>query len=247
MAELEQNFDLPLEEVIGDRFGRYSKYIIQDRALPDVRDGLKPVQRRILYAMHVDGNTFEKNFRKAAKTVGIVIGNYHPHGDSSVYEAMVRMSQSWKMNMPLVDMQGNNGSIDDDPAAAMRYTEARLSQIAHALLENIDEEVVPFVLNYDDVTTEPSILPARFPNLLINGATGIAAGYATNIPPFNLNEVLDAVIFRMHNPDSKLDEIANFIKGPDFPTGGIIQGKEGIMSILEKGRGRIVVRAKKEI
>ena len=238
---------LPLEEIVGDRFGRYSKYIIQERALPDVRDGLKPVQRRILYAMHHEKNFYDKAYRKSAKTVGIVIGNYHPHGDSSVYEAMVRMSQSWKMNMPLVDMQGNNGSIDDDPAAAMRYTEARLSQIAHALLENIDEEVVPFVLNYDDVTTEPSILPARFPNLLINGATGIAAGYATNIPPFNLNEVLDAVIFRMHNPDSKLDEIANFIKGPDFPTGGIIQGKEGIMSILEKGRGRIVVRAKTEI
>lgn len=238
---------LPLEEIVGDRFGRYSKYIIQERALPDVRDGLKPVQRRILYAMHHEKNFYDKAYRKSAKTVGIVIGNYHPHGDISVYEAMVRMSQSWKMNMPLVDMQGNNGSIDDDPAAAMRYTEARLSQIAHALLENIDEEVVPFVLNYDDVTTEPSILPARFPNLLINGATGIAAGYATNIPPFNLNEILDAVIFRMHNPDSKLDEIANFIKGPDFPTGGIIQGKEGIMSILEKGRGRIVVRAKTEI
>ena len=238
---------LPLEEIVGDRFGRYSKYIIQERALPDVRDGLKPVQRRILYAMHHEKNFYDKAYRKSAKTVGIVIGNYHPHGDISVYEAMVRMSQSWKMNMPLVDMQGNNGSIDDDPAAAMRYTEARLSQIAHALLENIDEEVVPFVLNYDDVTTEPSILPARFPNLLINGATGIAAGYATNIPPFNLNEVLDAVIFRMHNPNSGLEEIANFIKGPDFPTGGIIQGKEGIMSILEKGRGRIVVRAKTEI
>ena len=238
---------LPLEEIVGDRFGRYSKYIIQERALPDVRDGLKPVQRRILYAMHREKNFYDKAYRKSAKTVGIVIGNYHPHGDSSVYEAMVRMSQSWKMNMPLVDMQGNNGSIDDDPAAAMRYTEARLSQIAHALLENIDEEVVPFVLNYDDVTTEPSILPARFPNLLINGATGIAAGYATNIPPFNLNEILDAVIFRMHNPNSGLDEIANLIKGPDFPTGGIIQGKEGIMSILEKGRGRIVVRAKTEI
>lgn len=238
---------LPLEEIVGDRFGRYSKYIIQERALPDVRDGLKPVQRRILYAMHREKNFYDKAYRKSAKTVGIVIGNYHPHGDSSVYEAMVRMSQSWKMNMPLVDMQGNNGSIDDDPAAAMRYTEARLSQIAHALLENIDEEVVPFVLNYDDVTTEPSILPARFPNLLINGATGIAAGYATNIPPFNLNEILDAVIFRMHNPNSGLNEIANLIKGPDFPTGGIIQGKEGIMSILEKGRGRIVVRAKTEI
>ncbi len=238
---------MPLEDIVGERFGRYSKYIIQERALPDVRDGLKPVQRRILFAMHKERNNFDKPYRKSAKTVGIVIGNYHPHGDISVYDAMVRLSQEWKSNMPLVDMQGNNGSIDDDPAAAMRYTEARLSKISHSLLENIDEDVVPFVLTYDDFTTEPSILPARFPNLLINGSTGIAAGYATNIPPFNLKEVLNATIHRVNNPESTLKDIKKFIKGPDFPTGAIIQSKEGIHNILETGRGRIVVRAKTEI
>ncbi|NLC65019.1 MAG: DNA topoisomerase IV subunit A [Erysipelothrix sp.] len=238
---------VPLEDLVGDRFGRYSKYIIQERALPDVRDGLKPVQRRILYAMYHERNLYDKPYRKSAKTVGLVIGNYHPHGDSSVYEAMVRLSQSWKMNMPLVDMQGNNGSIDDDPAAAMRYTEARLSKIAHYLLENIEEDTVPFVLNFDDMTTEPSILPTRFPNLLVNGATGIASGYATKIPPFNLGEVLNAVIYRMQNENCTFEEISQFIKGPDFPTGAIIQGKEGIMNILETGKGRIVLRAKSEI
>lgn len=237
----------PLEDIMGERFGRYSKYIIQERALPDVRDGLKPVQRRILYAMHKERNNFDKPYRKSAKTVGLVIGNYHPHGDSSVYEAMVRLSQDWKMNHTLVDMQGNNGSIDDDPAAAMRYTEARLSKISHKLLENIDEEVVPLVLTYDDMTYEPSILPTRFPNLLINGATGIAAGYATNIPPFNLNEVLRACVYRVENPDSTITDIKKFIKGPDFPTGAIIQSKEGIDNMLKTGRGRIVVRAKHEI
>lgn len=238
---------MPLEDIVGERFGRYSKYIIQERALPDVRDGLKPVQRRILYAMHKERNNFDKPYRKSAKTVGIVIGNYHPHGDISVYDAMVRLSQEWKSNMPLIDMQGNNGSIDDDPAAAMRYTEARLSKISHSLLENIEEEVVPFVLTYDDYTTEPSILPARFPNLLVNGSTGIAAGYATNIPPFNLNEVLNATIHRVMYPQSTLEDIKQHIKGPDFPTGAIIQSKEGIHNILETGRGRIVVRAKSEI
>lgn len=247
MANSDNFLQLPLEDIVGDRFGRYSKYIIQERALPDVRDGLKPVQRRILYAMYHDKNHFDKAYRKSAKTVGLVIGNYHPHGDSSVYDAMVRMSQPWKYNMPLVDMQGNNGSIDDDPAAAMRYTEARLSKITHSLLENIYEETVPFVLNFDDTEHEPSVLPARFPNLLINGATGIAAGYATNIPPFNLNEVMDAAIHRLMNPDSDVDSMMMFIQGPDFPTGGIVQGKEGIRDILEKGRGRVVVRAKTEI
>lgn len=237
----------PLEDIVGDRFGRYSKYIIQERALPDVRDGLKPVQRRILYAMYHDKNFFDKPYRKSAKTVGLVIGNYHPHGDSSVYDAMVRLSQSWKMNMPLIDMQGNNGSIDDDPAAAMRYTEARISKLSHRLLDNIDEEVVPFVLNFDDMTTEPSVLPARYPNLLVNGATGIAAGYATNIPPFNLNEVLQATIYRLHNPSCSVEEIMQLIKGPDFPTGAIIQSKEGIEDILKTGRGRIVVQAKADI
>ncbi len=238
---------MPLEDIVGERFGRYSKYIIQERALPDVRDGLKPVQRRILYAMYKERNNYDKAYRKSAKTVGIVIGNYHPHGDISVYDAMVRLSQPWKSNMPLIDMQGNNGSIDDDPAAAMRYTEARLAKISHALLENIEEDVVPFVLTYDDFTTEPSILPARFPNLLINGATGIAAGYATNIPPFNLSEVLNATIYRVQNPNCDLKDIKQFIQGPDFPTGAIIQSKEGIHNILETGKGRIVVRAKSEI
>lgn len=237
----------PLEDIVGDRFGRYSKYIIQERALPDVRDGLKPVQRRILYAMYHDKNFFDKPYRKSAKTVGLVIGNYHPHGDISVYDAMVRLSQTWKMNMPLIDMQGNNGSIDDDPAAAMRYTEARISKLSHRLLDNIDEEVVPFVLNFDDMTTEPSVLPARYPNLLVNGATGIAAGYATNIPPFNLNEVLQATIYRLHNPSCSVEEIMQLIKGPDFPTGAIIQSKEGIEDILKTGRGRIVVQAKADI
>ena len=237
----------PLEDIVGERFGRYSKYIIQERALPDVRDGLKPVQRRILYAMYHDKNFFDKPYRKSAKTVGLVIGNYHPHGDISVYDAMVRLSQSWKMNMPLIDMQGNNGSIDDDPAAAMRYTEARISKLSHRLLDNIDEEVVPFVLNFDDMTTEPSVLPARYPNLLVNGATGIAAGYATNIPPFNLNEILQATIYRLHNPSCSVEEIMQLIKGPDFPTGAIIQSKEGIEDILKTGRGRIVVQAKADI
>ncbi|MDE8329372.1 DNA topoisomerase IV subunit A [Erysipelothrix rhusiopathiae] len=238
---------LPIEDIVGERFGRYSKYIIQERALPDVRDGLKPVQRRILYAMFHDKNFYDKPYRKSAKTVGLVIGNYHPHGDSSVYEAMVRMSQSWKMNMPLIDMQGNNGSIDDDPAAAMRYTEARISKLSQKLLENIDEEVVPFVLNFDDMTTEPSVLPARYPNLLVNGSTGIAAGYATNIPPFNLNEIMDASIYRLHNPNCSVEEIMTMVQGPDFPTGAIIQGQEGIEDIIRKGKGRIVVRAKAEI
>lgn len=238
---------LPLEDIVGERFGRYSKYIIQERALPDVRDGLKPVQRRILYAMYHDKNHFDKAYRKSAKTVGLVIGNYHPHGDSSVYDAMVRMSQSWKYGMPLIDMQGNNGSIDDDPAAAMRYTEARLSKISHSLLENIYEETVPFVLNFDDTEQEPSVLPARFPNLLINGATGIAAGYATNIPPFNLKEIMDAAIHRLINPLSDVEDLMQFIQGPDFPTAGIIQGKDGIKDILSKGKGRVVVRAKTEI
>lgn len=238
---------LPLEDIVGERFGRYSKYIIQERALPDVRDGLKPVQRRILYAMYHDKNHHDKPYRKSAKTVGLVIGNYHPHGDSSVYDAMVRMSQEWKYGMPLIDMQGNNGSIDDDPAAAMRYTEARLSKISHSLLENIYEETVPFVLNFDDTEQEPSVLPARFPNLLINGATGIAAGYATNIPPFNLKEIMDAAIHRLMNPLSDGEDLMQFIQGPDFPTAGIIQGQDGIKDILLKGKGRVVVRAKTEI
>ncbi|CUM97626.1 DNA topoisomerase IV subunit A [Turicibacter sanguinis] len=236
-----------LEDIMGDRFGRYSKYIIQDRALPDARDGLKPVQRRILYAMYKDGNTFEKAFRKSAKTVGNVIGNYHPHGDSSVYEAMVRMSQDWKLREPLVQMHGNNGSIDGDPAAAMRYTEARLSAISGLLLKDIDKNLVDFIPNFDDSMTEPTVLPAFFPNLLVNGATGISAGYATDIPPHNLAEIIDAVIHRMNHKQCQLDDLLTFIKGPDFPTGAIIQGIQEIKKAYATGKGRIIVRSKAEI
>ena len=236
-----------LEDIVGDRFGKYSKYIIQERALPDARDGLKPVQRRILYAMSEDGNTHDKQYRKSAKTVGLVIGNYHPHGDSSVYDAMVRLSQGWKMHIPLVDMHGNNGSIDDDPAAAMRYTEARLSKIADKLLEDLDKKTVQFTPNFDDTIQEPTVFPARFPNLLVNGSMGIAAGYATNIPPHNLNEIIDATIHRIQNPNCSLDDFMQLVKGPDFPTGAIVQGKEGIRNAFATGKGRIVIRSKAEI
>ncbi|MER2191563.1 MAG: DNA topoisomerase IV subunit A [Solibacillus sp.] len=239
--------DLALEEVIGDRFGRYSKYIIQDRALPDTRDGLKPVQRRILYAMFNEGNTQEKPFRKSAKTVGNVIGNFHPHGDSSVYEAMVRMSQDWKSRHMLIEMHGNNGSVDGDPPAAMRYTEARLSAIAGELLRDINKDTVDFVPNFDDQDMEPTVLPARFPNLLVNGSTGISAGYATDIPPHNLTESLDAVLMRLDNKDCTVDELMTVLKGPDFPTGGTIQGLEGIKKAYETGKGKIIVRSKAEI
>ncbi len=242
-----QIIETPLEEIMGDRFGSYSKYIIQDRALPDARDGLKPVQRRILYAMYTDGNRYDKGYRKSAKTVGLVIGNYHPHGDTSVYDAMVRMSQDWKIRSPQIDMQGNNGSIDDDPAAAMRYTEARLSKIAEYLLMDIDKDTVSWSLNFDDTDYEPTVLPARYPNLLVNGITGIAAGYATNIPPHNLGEVIDAVIYRIQFPDSTVEELMEYVQGPDFPTGGIVQGKQGIIDAFTTGRGKIMVRSKTEI
>ncbi|WOV89021.1 DNA topoisomerase IV subunit A [Sporosarcina oncorhynchi] len=247
MTSTERIQDLPLEEVIGDRFGRYSKYIIQDRALPDARDGLKPVQRRILYAMYHEGNTHEKAFRKAAKTVGNVIGNYHPHGDTSVYDAMVRMSQDWKLRHLMVDMHGNNGSVDGDSAAAMRYTEARLSPIASEMLSDINKDTVEFIPNFDDTEPEPTVLPARFPNLLVNGSTGISAGYATDIPPHALHEVIDAVLMRMENADVTVEELMTVIKGPDFPTGAIIQGTDGIKTAYETGKGRFIIRAKSEI
>lgn len=211
MSKSERYLDLPLEEVIGDRFGRYSKYIIQERALPDARDGLKPVQRRILYAMYKEGNTAEKAYRKSAKTVGNVIGNYHPHGDSSVYEAMLRMSQTWKVRQLLVDMHGNNGSIDADPPAAMRYTEARLSSISSELLRDLDKDTVEFIDNFDDTEQEPVVLPAGFPNLLVNGSTGISAGYATDIPPHNLREIIDGVIMQMEKPDTTLDDLLQVV------------------------------------
>lgn len=247
MSSTEKFLELPLEEVFGDRFGRYSKYIIQERALPDARDGLKPVQRRILYAMHVDGNTHDKGFRKSAKTVGNVIGNYHPHGDSSVYEAMVRMSQDWKVRNVLIEMHGNNGSMDGDPPAAMRYTEARLSMISAELLRDIEKETVDFIPNFDDTAMEPTVLPAMFPNLLVNGASGISAGYATEIPPHNLCEVIDGAIIRIEKPDCTVDDLMTVVKGPDFPTGGIIQGLDGIRKAYETGKGKIIIRSKAEI
>ncbi|MDO4903915.1 MAG: DNA topoisomerase IV subunit A [Limosilactobacillus sp.] len=236
-----------LEQLMGERFGRYSKSIIQERALPDIRDGLKPVQRRILFAMNKDGNTYDKGFRKSAKSVGNVMGNFHPHGDSSIYEALVRLSQDWKLREPLIEMHGNNGSMDGDPAAAMRYTEARLSKIAGLMLQDIDKDTVEMTLNFDDTEKEPIVLPARIPNLLVNGATGISAGYATEIPTHNLGEVLDALMYLIKHPDADLDKLMEFIPGPDFPTGGIVQGVDGIKKAYETGRGRIVVRAKVDI
>lgn len=233
-----------LDQIMNESFAKYAKYIIQDRALPDIRDGLKPVQRRILYAMYDLGILFDRPYKKSARTVGEVIGKYHPHGDSSIYEAMVRMSQEWKNNIPLLDMHGNKGSIDGDDAAAMRYTECRLSKMGQLLLENIEKETVDFILNFDDSEKEPSFLPSLIPNLLINGSTGIAAGYATNIPPFNPLEVFDAIIYRIDNPQCSNKEIAKILKGPDFPTGGIIQGKSGIIESFETGKGKFIIRAK---
>ena len=247
MAENSGVQKITLENIMGDRFGRYSKYIIQERAIPDVRDGLKPVQRRIIFAMSNDSNTFDKAYRKSAKTVGNVIGNYHPHGDTSVYDAMVRLSQEWKMREPLIDMQGNNGSMDGDPAAAMRYTEARLSKIANELVRDINFDTVDFVLNFDDTDEEPTVLPTRYPNLLVNGATGISAGYATDIPPHNLGEIIDATIHLIEKPEANLKDLMKFVKGPDFPTGGIVQGVKGLKKAFDTGRGRIIIRSKADI
>ena len=232
---------------MGERFGRYSKYIIQERALPDIRDGLKPVQRRILYSMNKDGNTFDKGYRKSAKSVGNIMGNFHPHGDSSIYDAMVRMSQDWKNREILVEMHGNNGSMDGDPPAAMRYTEARLSEIASYLLADIEKKTVPFAWNFDDTEKEPTVLPAAFPNLLVNGATGISAGDATDIPPHNLAEVIDAVVYMIDHPTAKLEKLMEFLPGPDFPTGAIIQGADEIKKAYETGKGRVVVRSRCDI
>ena len=239
--------NMSLEDIMGERFGRYSKYIIQERALPDIRDGLKPVQRRILYSMNKDGNTFDKGYRKSAKSVGNIMGNFHPHGDSSIYDAMVRMSQDWKNREILVEMHGNNGSMDGDPPAAMRYTEARLSEMAGYLLQDIEKDTVPFAWNFDDTEKEPTVLPAAFPNLLVNGATGISAGYATDIPPHNLAEVIDAVIYMIDHPSAKVDKLMEFLPGPDFPTGAIVQGRDEIKKAYETGKGRVVVRSKTEI
>ncbi|MGV3089267.1 DNA topoisomerase IV subunit A [Streptococcus suis] len=238
---------MSLEDIMGERFGRYSKYIIQERALPDIRDGLKPVQRRILYSMNKDGNTFDKGYRKSAKSVGNIMGNFHPHGDSSIYDAMVRMSQDWKNREILVEMHGNNGSMDGDPPAAMRYTEARLSEMAGYLLADIEKKTVPFAWNFDDTEKEPTVLPAAFPNLLVNGATGISAGYATDIPPHNLAEVIDAVVYMIDHPTAKLEKLMEFLPGPDFPTGAIIQGADEIKKAYETGKGRVVVRSRCDI
>jgi topoisomerase-4 subunit A len=241
---LEQFLPAFLEEVVGDRFGRYSKYIIQDRAIPDVRDGLKPVQRRILYAMYDAGNSPDKPYRKSAKTVGDVMGNYHPHGDASIYEGMVRMAQPWKMAHMLVDGHGNWGSMDDDPAAAMRYTEARLSSIAIELLRDIEKRTVLFKDNFDNTTKEPVVLPARYPNLLVNGVSGISSGFATEIPTHNLREIIDACIAVINKPDMNVAELMEIVKGPDFPTGGLIMGGDGIREAYETGKGKIYIRSK---
>lgn len=241
---IEKIYNYTLEEIMGDRFGKYSKYIIQDRAIPDVRDGLKPVQRRILYGMFRGHHTFDKPYVKSARSVGDIMGKYHPHGDSSIYDAMVRMSQWWKQSTPYIDMHGNNGSMDGDSPAAMRYTEARLSKISNELLDDIDKETIIWAPNFDDSEVEPTVLPARFPNLIVNGATGISAGYATNIPPHNLGEIIDATIKRIDSPNCYLDTIMAIVKGPDFPTGGIVEGIDGIRSAYETGRGKIVVKSR---
>ena len=241
---LEKIYNYSLEEIMGERFGRYSKYIIQDRAIPDVRDGLKPVQRRILYAMYIGHNTYDKPYRKSAKTVGDVIGSFHPHGDTSIYDAMVRLSQDWKIKNPMIDMHGNNGSIDGDSPAAYRYTEARLSKISSELLKDIEKNTVKFAPNFDDTVMEPTVLPAKFPNLLVNGTTGISAGYATNIPPHNLGEIIDACIKRIDSPNCRVETILDIVKGPDFPTGGICIDKQGIINAFTTGRGKVVVRSK---
>ncbi len=245
--DLKNNIDdRSFDDILSNSFSKYAKYIIQDRALPDIRDGLKPVQRRILFAMHELGLNHLKSFKKSARTVGEVIGKYHPHGDSSIYEAMVRMSQSWKNNIPLLNMHGNNGSIDGDSAAAMRYTEAKLSQFGEEALLFIKKNTVDFIKNFDDSENEPVVLPSILPNILINGATGIAAGYATNTPPYNPIEVIDSMIFRIKNPNCKIDDIIKIMPGPDFPTGGIIQGKDNIKEIYETGRGKIHIKSKME-
>ncbi len=241
---IEKIFDYTLEDIMGERFGSYSKYIIQDRAIPDARDGLKPVQRRILYSMYKEKNTYDHGYRKSAKTVGDVIGNYHPHGDSSIYDAMVRMSQPWKTRLPYIDMHGNNGSIDGDSPAAYRYTEARLSKISNEMVKDIDKNTVEFAPNFDDTTVEPTVLPAKFPALLVYGAQGISAGYATNIPPHNLGEVIEATIYRIDHPECSLEDLMQYVKGPDFPTGAIVEGIEGIKDAYTTGRGKINIKSK---
>ncbi len=244
---VEKIFEYSLEEIMETGFGRYSKEIIQERALPDVRDGLKPVQRRILYAMFISHFTYDKPHRKSARAVGDIMGKFHPHGDSSIYDAMIRLSQAWKMREVFIDVHGNNGSIDGDGPAAMRYTESRLSKIAEEMLKSIDKNTVEMAWNFDDSEQEPTVLPAKFPNLLVNGSTGISAGYATNIPTHNLSEVIDATIKRIESPNCRLETIMEVLPGPDFPTGGVIEGKEGLIEAYTKGKGKVVLKAKTEI
>lgn len=244
---IEKIFDYSLEEIMGTGFGRYAKEIIQERALPDVRDGLKPVQRRILYGMYASHFTYDKPYRKSARAVGDIMGKYHPHGDSSIYDALIRMSQPWKMRELFIDIHGNNGSIDGDGPAAMRYTEARLSKFAEVMLASINKNTVEMTYNFDDTELEPTVLPAGFPNLLVNGSTGISAGYATNIPPHNLTEVIDATIKRIESPNCKLETIMEVLKGPDFPTYGVLEGKNGLIDAYRTGKGKVVLKAKTEI
>ena len=244
---VEKIYEYSLEEIMGDCFGKYAKEIIQERALPDVRDGLKPVQRRILYGMYLSGYTYDKPYRKSAKAVGEIMGNFHPHGDSSIYDALIRMSQAWKMREKLIDVHGNNGSIDGDGPAAMRYTEARLSKFAGVMLNSIKKNTVEMAYNFDDTTLEPTVLPAGFPNLLVNGSTGISAGYATNIPTHNLSEVIDATIKRIDSPNCKLETIMDILPGPDFPTGGIVEGKNGLIDAYKTGKGKVILKANAEI
>ena len=236
-----------LEKEMKQRFLDYSVSVLVSRALPDVRDGLKPVHRRILYTMHENSLTPDKAYRKCADTVGAVLGRYHPHGDASVYDAMVRMAQDFSLRYPLIDGHGNFGSIDGHPAAAYRYTEARMSKMSLDMLADIEKETVDFGRNYDDRLDEPTVLPSRFPNLLVNGSTGIAVGMATNIPPHNLREVVDGICLLIDNPEAELPDIMDCIKGPDFPTGGVIMGHAGIRAAYATGRGRLTVRARTEI
>ena len=237
----------PMEDVMGDRYATYAKYVIQDRAIPDVRDGLKPVQRRIIFTMFRNGNVFNKPTRKCAHTVGAVMGTFHPHGDTSIYEALARMSQDWKVRYPLIDFQGNNGSIDGDAPAAYRYTESRLSELSNELVRDIEKKTVDMQLNFDDTELEPTVLPARFPNLFVNGTEGIAVALATEIPPHNLKEIIDATIYRIGHKTATIEDLMQFVLGPDFPGGGIIYESEGLKNIYLTGRGHIEIASRTEI
>jgi topoisomerase-4 subunit A len=243
----EHIIEMPMEEIMGDRFGLYAKEVIQNRAIPDVRDGLKPVQRRIVYCMYDEGNIHTKPTRKCAHSVGAVMGRYHPHGDSSIYEALARLSQPWNLRYPLIDFQGNNGSIDGDAPASYRYTEARLNELSELLTRDIDKNTVDKQLTFDDVDLEPVVLPSRFPNLLLNGSQGIAVAVATEIPPHNMKEVIEAIIYRITHKKATIEDLREFIKGPDFPTGGIVYKSDGLDKIYTTGRGRIEIEARWEI